>query len=73
MELLVLSSQNMGCCFDCLYFPSKDCTGVNDFMKHLISEKMHFPTANSSTEKLSTTLPKSYHLVTLTHYKKLKN
>lgn len=58
MEHLVVSSQNMGCCFDCLYFPSKGCAGVNISIKHFILMKMHFPTAISSTEELSATLPK---------------
>ena len=71
MEHLVVSSKSVECCFDCLYFPSKACTGVNVSIKHFISMKMHFPAANSSTGKLSATLP--YHLVTLTHYKRLRN
>lgn len=58
MEHLVGSSQNMVCCFDFLYFPSKHCIGIITSIKHLISVKMHFATANSSTEKLSATLPK---------------
>lgn len=58
MEHLVVSSQNMGCCFDCLYFPSKGCADVNISIKHFILMKMHFPTAISSTEELSATLPK---------------